>query len=1104
MPGESEFADQVAGPIYVLGKSEFAAVLDTTSNPIHWLNERVCNERREKSGGRVIRNEAEAVEYTIFFGANVCGDDGPFHVLSSGKDEHLAGLSYAESGFPSEYDFLETLDAIKYPSAVSIPSKEGTNTGQVKYEVDAWVLYGKVIFKVKFQLEANGNIEMTEDNPSIDYLVDGPKTLMAWEVKTLESKAKLVASDHDTTLDRERKAESEPEAPLDTDGKLDNKIIVGQLSAETLAVRTFSRCRFRGRLNLRHLASPRLGFEKCVFDNGVDLSGANVDGSISFIDCKVREGKHYRGVDSAESFSLEGIGARQLSIHELESDCSLAAKSMRVSGAVKIEDIRILGAFDLENLAAQSISCYRAKASKGLNLPGCVAEDFMVFHDVQTTDKKAGIDLYGSVVTNNYVDFRNVSLEGDLCATFLRVGTGFFLEGAHTDAHTPSRISGSVDLSGAKLPKKLRIQNTNVGDSIAAAGIVAGALDILGPNLRTKRGDWAAETCSVGDRIDLTDAVIDHDVTIVDVCAGEKVLRKSENGTTSQNHDPNPSLVLRNAKVNGNVNLFLSGTTAKKMRLLDQPDDDDRNDNGQSVRVAADENYSDVFELDPRTIDFSSKWIGGIDLSDCSVGGDIDLTSIKCPHGDIKLTDTRIERNLRLRRNSNVTDDGRCEANSLIMTSVECKGTTDITGLSLTQSRDNAAKVIANLSTFGKQLKVSVRNYDIDGARKNVDDVIMQLSTWRKRLRVAVDYDGDSAMKGVANLIANLTSLKSELVKLAYGDDQGIESAAYDCLDLSGTTIGDLTISVNEQNSRAVSEEYNPKTRGSGKPEIILEYAHVNRLRAILRQSADEGKLYPHPIDLRFAEIKWWDFDPPSSEEGKAGQDYVLLLRKNSNVQRHTFRSIEQNLFNQGQEDAADEVHKEMRSQVLKNSSAWTRILWGPLDWLTFSNTSPKRLIAWVAVWFLSSILVFSIRGNIAPSPEGLAARRAQGLATPYAGPSADQWGWKPAFWLALRYHVPVAAFTAEHDWQPRNDTILTLPKLWRTKPLSAPPSSSFATGFDRFFTAIGLKAAAVDAPKISSVTAEDYANVVLAFHWILLPVILILTSRKLFRRVEK
>jgi hypothetical protein len=70
--------------------------------------------------------------------------------------------------------------------------------------------------------------------------------------------------------------------------------------------------------------------------------------------------------------------------------------------------------------------------------------------------------------------------------------------------------------------------------------------------------------------------------------------------------------------------------------------------------------------------------------------------------------------------------------------------------------------------------------------------------------------------------------------------------------------------------------------------------------------------------------------------------------------------------------------------------------------------------------------------------------------------------------------------------------------------PAAVPEMVKAATVIDRVFTAIGLGHGAVKAPSISWATPEDYAKVVLAFHWILLPVILILTSRKFFRRIDK
>jgi hypothetical protein len=247
--------------------------------------------------------------------------------------------------------------------------------------------------------------------------------------------------------------------------------------------------------------------------------------------------------------------------------------------------------------------------------------------------------------------------------------------------------------------------------------------------------------------------------------------------------------------------------------------------------------------------------------------------------------------------------------------------------------------------------------------------------------------------------------------------------------------------------------------------EIILRNARVEKFTAILRTS-HRKRLYPNPIDLSFAEVKWWAFDPHSP---KAGDDYKRLLAGDRDLQRHTFRSVEQNLINQGYEEAADEVHKDMRKWLRRHANLWNRFWWGIWDGLTDSTTSPKRLLIIVISWFFLSILLFRSPANIVPSAEGLSIHKNW-----KAGdhPADSLWGLKDGVWMALRYHVPVAAFTAKHEWQPAKDGRLIVP--W---PVPRPPSW---------------------------LNAEDYANIVLAVHWIVLPIILLLTSRKLFRRVDK
>lgn len=993
-PGERARRSKSASPppTSVLWKRGYANVLDGSSAPIYEANEYVIRERPGTADQRLIRSEKQALDYARFFGRCVSGDNGPFRVLTSVKDKNLDDLDLAGARLydPKVDSVRAALEEIRSPEAMLLPLEglkpplegdlsEDQKTYNETYKVDAFVLYGQGIFESTFVVEAGGSIEMVYDRPLIDI------TWSEGDLKTL----------------------TVSEVGERTSEELSDSIIVGQLTSEKLAIRGFRHCRFRGRVNLQHLISDRLSFENCLFENGLDLSGAQLQGGVAFIDCVVRQDAHYPSADSAQEFQLTGLRAGQLQIENLTSACSLSASSMRINGAVEIRRTAALGKLELDWLTSQSVLVEDTKAKEGISLHGSVVEQFMSFEKVKTTDG-SGVNVYGSIVKNNYVWFKNVSLDGDLRANFLRVGTGFFIDGDDEAPHGASWIGGSVDLSGARLQETLRIHNTNVRRSIDARRIVSGAFRILGPGVRYQTEmQTTAIHASIGNKIDLTDADIAHDVTIVDVSVGE------QGGQSA-------SLLLCNAKIDGNVNLFLAGTTAQKMGLLNP------RVGGLSTDGESGSTRSTPGELDPSLIDFSSTWTRGVDLTDSSISGDVDLTSIKCPLGDIQLAEARIERNLYLRRNDNdqsrnrsrveASDPRRCESTRLVMTGLECKGTTDITGLRLTSNGADGANVIANLATFGKELKVSVRN--------------------------------SSPMIGSAL-------------------DEGIETALYDELDLTGSTIGELSVSVND------------RTAKTAKTGIILQNAHVGRFTAILRNAPVEsvaagsrksnGKLYPKPLDLSFAEINWWKFEPSTSNQ--PAEDYIQLLAGDQNVQRHIFRSIEQNLVNQGDEEAADEVHKEMRKRLRKQNTSWKRTAW---DTFTDSETSPFPLLLIVFAWFVLSAALFSNPANIVASAEGMASQRARAAGIVHMQPAADEWGWENGVWIALRYHVPVATFTAQHEWQPANETRLAHPTVLR---------------WER---------------PIRWVSPEEYANMVLALHWLVWPIILYLASRKFFRRADK
>ena len=1140
---------------YIVRKPGFAIPLGRSSSPIHRLNEMVAAERRSQSGdGRVIRTEKEAADYVVFFCRHVWGPQGPFVVLKSKDDNAIRQLDLTDANFnPWPHQFRSTdaaLAAIAAPTATEV-----TTPGvQPAFKVDAWLVYGATIFEATFAVLADGSIEMTDDERMVGpfaVLADGSIELAddkeaaayvvffcrhmwgprgafvvlkgkddnairrldltdanfnphrfrsadaalaaiaaptATEVETpgvqpaikvtacvlygatifeatfavlpdgsievtddepmvgafrvladgsiemahddeivspggrnnpsFPHHLKSVAMTNDdedddemvsagggnnlsfphrlksvrlpkelTPLAASELAASKLENAYGQSTVVEDRVLTGQLTRETLHVRNFRRCRFRGRVNLRLLVSERgLSFDKCIFENGLDLTGSSLKGKLSITHCLVVQGRHHPLIDTAQGFSLDGLSADGLHIDGLWSTGSLSAGGVRTPGAVQLSEVMTPGGIDLTGLAAQSLHLRKTQANKGIELAFSVIEQFMEFQAVCTTTDGYGIDLSGTVVKHNHARFMGLTLTGDLSATFLRVGTGFFLQ---SDA-AANMIGGSIVLGAANIPKLLRVHNTRLGKSIEAKAVATGEVQILGGRLHSTLDGAAGEefkTSHIGGFIDLTDADIQHDVTLVDLEVG--------NGPG----EGTASLRLRNAKVGGNVRLCL---TAKDAGANAGPD-------------------------------FAGEWRHGLDLRNAAILGDLDLSGVQCPAGAISLEEAEIQRDFHISGSGK-----RAKATYLAMTGLKCQGEADITGLEL--SGDGS--VIADLATFAKRLIVA------------------------KSLTEGATIPGR--------------------------------------LKLSGSTIGELAVSVSSFKEEVTVE--NLKLHG-----ILLSQAQINKFSAIGSKGG-----YPRPIDLSFSEIKWWEFREGENPKIDEAEDYLRLLKGDPNPQRHTYSSVEQNLFNRGLDEAADAVHKAMRKwlrtrgyrdalrnllleplrRLLGNSPTpktrlgvhaqvglpaqesqygfgrWLknclRSVW---DLFTRSTTNPLPLLGIVVIWTLFSAFgVFSNPANIGPSEGGLTAHREwQADRVP---PDAE-WDWWSGAWMAVRFHVPVAVLTARSAWTPAHGRVLTvsipyLPKRWVW------------------------------------ISPEDYANLVLALHCLFWPVILIIASRKFFLRLGK
>ncbi len=950
---------------YILLKPGFALPLDSTSTPIHQVNERVAAERH----GPVIRDKEQAAAYVIFFCRHVWADEEPFIVLKSKDDNAVRELTDVKA----IADQLKSKDAGLARIVEPVGREVKSSGNQRAFEVDAWVLWGLDIYFVIFGVLADGSIEMTEKTEDEPIFVsarvqgDGYLPYRKLESVISEPAISITASKLASELALESKLAKES-------GQW--TVLTGQLTGETLPVRTFHRCRFRGRVNLRLLVSDRgLSFEECVFENGLDLSGASLKGKLSIKDCLLVQRQHNELIDVAKAFSCDDLSANGLHIDGLWSNGSFSAKGVRIHGAVQLSKMMTLG---------------------GIDFGQSVIEQCLDFQDVRTgknVDVKTSIRLYGAVIKYNYVAFRGVTLTGDLSANFLRVGTGFFLE---SDAARGNTIGGSIELGAANLAKLLRIRNTRVGKSIEAKGVATAEVRILGGHLQSERPEAAAEefrTSHIGGFIDLTDANIKHDVTLVDLEVGSS--RREVTGSDA-------SLRLRNAKVGGNVRLFLEAKDAKAQGWL----------------------YAGA-NAGP---DFAGKWRRGLDLKNAAILGDVDLSGVQCRAGGISLEEAEIQRDLHIRKRGS---GHRAAATHLAMAGLKCQGAADITGLKLSAYPRPAA---------GR----------LDGA------VIADRATFANKLIVA---------------------------------DVGRFATIPGRLDLAGSTIGELAVSYNsfpldvdeekevdDKNLTAEDkkelDDKNLKTHG-----IILNRARVDRLSVFRTSSDNEMECrYPQPIDLGFAEIKWWAFRQGEESESDKARDYKQILLGDHNKQRHTFSSIEQNLFNRGLDVEADDIHKAMRDwlQTQGNDTffgRWKnrgRFLW---DSVTRATTSPWRLLSVVVLSTLfSALCVFANPANIGPSEAGLTAHpkwRAD------SSPPDAEWDRWSGFWMAVRFHVPVAVLTARSAWAPANGRELTvsLPYLsWRTARLSP----------------------------------EDYANIVLALHCLIWPVILIIASRKFFMRLGK
>ena len=141
-------------------RDEGVTPLDTSSAPIHDFNTACPPDLTDREA---------AFAYLRLFCWTVCGEEGPFCIIEE------------RNQLPAE-SRLGTLPAAPLEARRVEPSMKADD---ILWEVDGFVLYGSALFGATFQLAADGQIEMTDDNPIAELMPAPPGWRMAGHVKYL-------------------------------------------------------------------------------------------------------------------------------------------------------------------------------------------------------------------------------------------------------------------------------------------------------------------------------------------------------------------------------------------------------------------------------------------------------------------------------------------------------------------------------------------------------------------------------------------------------------------------------------------------------------------------------------------------------------------------------------------------------------------------------------------------------------------------------------------------------------------------------------------------------------------------------------------------------
>lgn len=404
---------------------------------------------------------------------------------------------------------------------------------------------------------------------------------------------------------------------------------------------------------------------------------------------------------------------------------------------------------------------------------------------------------------------------------------------------------------------------------------------------------------------------------------------------------------------------------------------------------------------------FSSAIIGNFRLRRCKLEGDCVLTFVKVS-GVIDLGDTEIKGDLTV--SSTITADVR--------------------------DQDEGGDLIEEfrrIPPLDLQVRASCREFRMRMVRCESDVDLTGLTI--------IADPKDLELRG-GGVDARYIQVKGDVLTYAVSGDSDQKLESYTeipgCLDLSHANLARLVVSAHSFPAPQCDDPENAKAADEG---IVFARAKIGKLE--IPETHRAKWKYPVPVNLEDIAVEAWEIGDSEAGKDEVARQFVELLENDRQFRRSTYKAIEQNLRNSGQDDQANAIYTSMKNREwreYRNSRRRPLRPWGTIlhyglfapghyffKYLLQYGTNPEPLLLVILLLAIFSLPIYRNPGNFEASLELLAPhadRFTPPERQPYYGasPPESTWGWDDALAMMFRYHVPVASLVVRGDWQPRGE----------------------------------------------------------------------------------